>query len=132
MPARIHGLDALLERLPSLDRGELLALEAAWRTIDPDVRADAWRAARTAARRLGREGALDDALDGVTRWATELANLTGQEGGAGLAELTIAHQRRAAAPPILDAVAGLASWDLLTDAEREALVGPWLSVASPD
>ncbi len=116
----------LLEELPYLDRGGLLALAGAQRR-DRVARRAAWRAVEgAAARDDGRD--LDRLRHEVAAWATRLGAIVGDEAGSGLADLMLADVRKAAAPTVLDAAVALLYRDDLSESDRAVLLGPWLSV----
>ena len=54
----------------------------------------------------------------------------GDEAGSGLADLMLADVRKAAAPTLLDAAAGLLYQDALSESDRTVLLDPWLSLTS--
>jgi len=75
----------LLEELPYLDRGELLALAGAQKE-NQVARCAAWRAVEAAA--LKDEGrGLDRLRHEVAAWATRLGAIVGDEAGSGVADL---------------------------------------------
>jgi len=127
---RMAEVADLLDRLPYLDRGDLLALAGAQHTRDLARRA-AWQAieAAAAAQDGGRD--LDRLRSEVGAWATRLGAIVGDEAGTGLADLMLADVRRAAAPAVLDAAAALMFGDDLPDPDRATLLAPWLSVTGP-
>lgn len=127
MMGSVGELADLFARLSSLDLGELRALAAARATADP-VRDRAWNRIREVVGREHLERDLDRVRDEVTRWATHLVAITGQEAGSGMTELDLSHARRQAAPAVLDAAAALLLDDRLSEAERQALAGPWRDV----
>lgn len=117
-------LDALFDRLPGLDRGELFALAGAHGSRDA-AREDAWTAARKVVTDDHLERALDRLRSEVGAWATHLGSITGQEAGSGLSDLLMADARRAAAPAVLDAAVALLLGDRLPERDSEALLRPW-------
>lgn len=117
-------LDALFDRLPGLDRGELFALAGAHGSRD-SAREDAWAAVRRAVSADHLERDLDRLRSEVGAWATHLGSITGQEAGSGLSDLFMADARRAAAPAVLDAAVALLLGARLEDHERAVLLGPW-------
>jgi hypothetical protein len=124
--ARTDEVADLLDELPYLDRGQLLALAGAQKKNQVARRA-AWRAIKdTAAQDGGRD--LDRLRHEVAVWATRLGAIVGDEAGTGLADLMLADVRKAAAPTVLDAAAALLYHDDLSESDRAILLGPWLSV----
>ena len=120
-------LDDLFDRLPGLDRGELLALAGAHRVKDP-AREEAWRAANKVVTADNVERDLDRLRTEVGAWATHLGSITGQEAGSGMSELVMADARRAAAPAVLDVAVAYLLEARLTERDRTALLRPWMRV----
>lgn len=117
-------LDELFDRLPGLDRGELLALAGAHHAKDP-AREDAWRAVHevVAADHVERE--LDRLRSEIGAWATHLGSITGQEAGSGMSDLLMADARHAAGPAVLDAAVAFLLGPGLPERDRTALLRPW-------
>lgn len=120
----------LLERLPFLGRGELMALAGA-QGPGAGARRAAWRSVEAVAGARDGGRMLDRLRGEVAAWATRLGSIVGDEAGTGLADLRLAELRRAAAPTVLDAAVALMLWEDLSDADRTALLAPWQSVMSP-
>ena len=120
-------LDALIARLPGLDRGELLALAAEHAAGDP-AREEAWRTVREAVTASHMERDLDRVRSEVAAWATHLSALTVQQLGSGLSDQLLAEARREAAPAVLDAAVAFLLGTTLPDQDRAALLRPWESV----
>lgn len=116
----------LLERLPYLGQGELMALAGA-HEAEGDARRAAWRAVEAAARARDGGRDLDRLRAEVTAWATRLDVIVGYETGT---SSQVVEARRAAAPAVLDAAAALLLADDLPEADRAVLLGPWHSVAA--
>ncbi len=119
----------LLEHLPYLGGGELMALAGA-HNAGAHARRAAWRSVEAAAQTQDGGRDLDRLRSEVAAWATRLGSIVGDEAGTGLADLRLAELRRAAAPTVLDAAAALLLADDLPDADRTVLLGPWRSVMS--
>jgi hypothetical protein len=117
----------LLDELPYLDRGELLALASAQKR-DQVARRAAWRAVESAAESDDGRRNLDRLRHDVAVWATRLGAIVGDEAGTGLVDLMLADVRKAAAPTILDAAAALMYADDLSEADRVVLLSPWVRV----
>jgi hypothetical protein len=124
---RMDDVAGLFDKLPYLDRGELLALAGAQKQ-QQEARRGAWRAVEEAASRRDGGRGLDRVRGEVASWATHLGAIVGDEAGSGLADLMLADVRRAAAPTILDAAAALLYQDDLTESDRSVLLAPWRSV----
>jgi hypothetical protein len=124
---RMDAVADLLEELPYLDRGDLLALSGAQKK-DQAARRAAWRAIEDAATAQDGGRGLDRLRNEVAAWATRLGAIVGDEAGSGLADLMLADVRKVAAPTVLDAAAALLYQDQLSESDRAVLLGPWLSV----
>ena len=114
----------LLEELPYLDRGELLALAGAQKQ-DQVARRAAWQAVEDAADAEDGRRTLDRVRHEVAAWATRLGAIVGDEVGSGLVDLMLADVRKAAAPTILDAAAALLYQDARSESDQAVLLGPW-------
>ena len=120
-------LEALIARLPFLDRGELLALAGERQPEDP-AREAAWESVREAISASHTEDELERLRSEVGAWATHLGAITGQEAGSGMSDLLMADARRAAATAVLDAAVALLLGARLSEQDRAALVRPWEDV----
>ncbi len=132
MAATAHALDQLMSELAYLDRGQLLALAAAWRGGSEAARIAAWDEVRAALRRSRREKALEQARDMILRWATRPDAITGQEAGAGIAEMLLTDVRRPAMPALIDAAAAILVADQLPADAWLVLIGPWQRAVDRD
>lgn len=122
-------VDALLERLETVDQGQALFL-ANLAGDDPERHA-AREAMIAAARRGHRERELHDAQHEVTRWVNMWFTGGFQISGYGR-DVTPGEAAVGAAPVILDAVGGLVVRDLLADVDFETLIGPWRMLDSKE
>jgi hypothetical protein len=121
-------VDALLERLETVDHGQALLLASLARD---DVATDAARDAMLdAARRGGREAQLERAQREVTRWVNTWFSGGFQLSGYGR-DITPAQAATDAAPVVLDAISALVVRDLLSPEDFEALIGPWRELDAP-
>ena len=118
-------VDALLERLETVDQGQALFL-AGLSADDPD-RAAARREMVAAARRGRRERELRRAQDEVKRWVNTWFSGGFQISGYGR-DVTPGEAAVGAAPVVLDAIGALVVRDLLQPDAFEALIGPWLEL----
>jgi len=119
-------LDALFDRLPRLDRGDLLALAAEHAEGDPEREA-AWETVRQVVSANHLEPGLDEVRVRVGTWATHLSALTVQQLGAGLSDQLLAEARREAAPAVLDAAVAFLLGAMIAEGQRAALLRPWES-----
>jgi hypothetical protein len=119
-------LDALFDRLPRLDRGDLLALAAEHAEGDPEREA-AWETVREVVSANHLEPGLDEVRVRVGTWATHLSALTVQQLGAGLSDQLLAEARREAAPAVLDAAVAFLLGAMIAEGQRAALLRPWES-----
>lgn len=122
-------VDALLERLESVDQGQALFL-ANLATDDAD-RGRARQAMLVAARRGGREKELQRAQREVTRWVNTWFSGGYQIAGYGR-DVTPGEAAVHAAPVVLDAVGALVVRDLLAADDVDALIGPWRELDAGD
>lgn len=126
--ARVFAVADVLDELPYLTHGELLALASAQKEQQIARRA-AWRRVEEAATWDGGRD-LDRLRAEVGAWATRLGAIVGDEAGTGLVDLTLADARRDAAPTILDAAVALLYQDELSEPDRAVLLEPWLSIVA--
>lgn len=115
-------VDALLERLETVDHGQALLL-AGLAGNEPE-RLRARGAIRDAARRGGRERELRAAQQEVTRWVNRWFSGGFQISGYGR-DITPAQAAVGAAPVVLDAIGAAVVDDLITPEEMEILTAPW-------
>jgi hypothetical protein len=118
-------VDALLERLETVDQGQALFL--ANLAGDDAERHAAREAMVTAAGRGGREKELHNAQDEVARWVNMWFTGGFQISGYGR-DVTPGEAAVGAAPVVLDAVGALVVRDLLPAEDFETLIGPWLEL----
>lgn len=115
-------VDALLERLETVDQGQALFLAGLAR--DDEATQAARNAMLDAARRGAREDVLDRAQREVTRWVNTWYAGGFQLSGYGR-DITPAQAATDAAPVVLDAISALVVRDLLSPDDFETLIGPW-------
>ena len=115
-------VDALLERLETVDQGQALLLAGLAR--DGEATQAARDAMIDAAKRGSREAELDRAQREVTQWVNMWFSGGFQLSGYGR-DITPAQAATDAAPVVLDAISALVVRDLLSPDEFETLIGPW-------
>lgn len=116
------AVDALLERLETVDHGQALFLASL--AGDDGERSSARRRLLEAARRAGRQRELDAAQREVTRWVNTWFSGGYQLSGYGR-DVTPGEAAVGAAPVVLDAVGALVARDLIPPDDFDALIGPW-------
>jgi hypothetical protein len=121
--------ETIITSLPFLDEQQVTMLQATWNGGDASIRQRAWRHGRHALVAQGQEHTLEVAQEAVGRWLRDQA--TGLVGRsyqvyAGFSNQTRLDARIGAAPAILDAVLATLLHDVLTEDERDELIGPWL------
>jgi hypothetical protein len=123
------SLERLLQVVPSLDAAQLLEISAAHQHVSRAVLAEARDAAADVAR---AEGLLEElqALQGtIIQWAAaQLAPSSRFTGERPMDLPVLADLRQQAQPALLDAATALYLGELLTDDDRDALLGPVDSV----
>ena len=122
------AVDALLERLETVDQGQALFLAGLAR--DDAALQAAREAMLDAARRGRREAELDRAQREVTRWVNTWFSGGFQISGYGR-DITPAQAATEAAPVVLDAVSALVVRDLLQPDDFETLIGAWRELDAP-
>jgi hypothetical protein len=115
-------VDALLERLETVDQGQALFLAGLARD-DEEIQA-ARDAMLDVARRGAREAELERAQREVTRWVNRWYSGGFQLSGYGR-DITPAEAATGAAPVVLDAVSALVVRDLISPEAFETLIGRW-------
>ncbi len=128
MSIEVVDVEGFLAELPRLDRGQLLAIEAAWESTDPAARAIAWTTVQGRAVASGREKDLERGREAIVHWASTPEAITGQESGTRL-DLLLTDLRRRAAPALIDAAAAVLLGDALDEGTRDVLLSPWRSRA---
>jgi hypothetical protein len=121
-------VDAMLERLESVDQGQAMLLASL--ATDDDARRAARRAMVDAARRGGREKELHRAQDEIRDWVNGWFSGGFQISGYGR-DVTPGEAAVGAAPVVLDAIGALVVRDLLETDAFELLIGPWLELDAP-
>ena len=127
-------IDVLLDELLRLSDAELRLLNLGWQEVLPQDRDSAWQTVRAVVRREPGKELMERAQDRLAKWVKNSATWTGfgfGEVATGTGSgMNMADVRREAIPAVLDAVGEIIAEAELTDAQKEALLGPWLSVVS--
>ncbi len=125
-------LVAFLQTLPELDRGELLALSAAYRSSDAQDRDAARAVVREVVDRLRCAPTLDSVEQEILHWAeTEGAGSGVYAFATPGGDLLLADLRKQAAPALLDAAAVLVVGNALDAVSRRVLLAPWRDTGRP-
>jgi hypothetical protein len=121
---RALDLAGLLEMLPFLDSGDLLAIDAAYREADSGPLADARAAAATAADEQGLTEELDRLQGSIVQWAGSSIFQNAAYPFAGMSDRMLREARMAAVPALVDAATALLLEDALGDDDRALLLDP--------
>ncbi|MEP7378445.1 MAG: hypothetical protein ABI725_02685 [Chloroflexota bacterium] len=120
-------VDQLFDRFERMPDAELIMLRSVWETEDPTAREEAWTMVKAALRTNRRDKLLDDARNRIASWVNNypprgtFPDATGQMSLSGLDQASV---RKAAIPPMLDAVAATIADDSLSQDERWVLLKP--------
>ena len=113
---------------------ELMLLRAAWEEQDGSARGDAWDTVKAAISQHRLQGLLDDARNRLSSWvnnypaAMVMGDVPATLSGSGMDPGSI---RKAAIPPMLDAIAATIAADWLSPAEQTVLLEPLGAIALP-
>jgi hypothetical protein len=121
------ALDRFFTLLDHLDQSRLMQLQAMARVANRAERDEAWKEVRRAAEANGLLDAIQQVRDRVFQWAGRGTNVPPLQPVPVDFEMLVT-TRMGAAGPLVDAAAAIALGDLLDEASREILVGPWLAV----
>src|SRR5687767_4204466 len=117
-------VDRLFDRFERMTDAEFMLLRTVWEEQDPGLRQGAWASVKATVKQRGRESQLNDARNRIASWVNNYAAPLGMGdvpmnfAGSGMDPGSI---RRAAIPPMLDAVAATIAADGLS-AEDQALL----------
>ena len=101
-------VDRLFDRFERMTDAEFMLLRTVWEEQDPGLRQDAWASVKATVKQRGRESQLNDARNRIASWVNNYAaplamgDVPMNFAGSGMDPGSI---RRAAIPPMLDAVA---------------------------
>lgn len=120
-------VDQLFDRFERMGDAEFIMLRSVWEGEDPRAREEAWTLVKVALRASRRDKMLDDARNRIASWVNNypprgtFPDATGQMSLSGLDQASV---RKAAFPPILDAVAATIADNGLNQDERWVLLKP--------
>jgi hypothetical protein len=125
-------VDQLFDRFEHMPDAELLMLRSAWEGQDAAAREEAWTMVKVALRTHRRDGMLKDARDRLAAWVNNypprgtFPDATGQMSLSGMDQASV---RKAAIPPMLDAIAATIADSDLSQEDRWALLKPIEAIA---
>src|SRR5574338_1081351 len=120
-------VDQLFDRFERMTDAELMILRSVWEGEDHTAREEAWTLVKVALRTSRRDRMLDEARNRIASWVNNypsrgtFPDATGQMSLSGLDQASV---RKAAIPPMLDAVAATICGDGLGQDERWVLLKP--------
>jgi hypothetical protein len=120
-------IDQLFDRFERMTDAEFMMLRSVWEAEDPRAREAAWTMVKVALRSTRRDRLLDDARNRIASWVNNypprgtFPDATGQMSLSGLDQASV---RKAAIPPMLDAVAATLADNGLNQDDRWVLLKP--------
>jgi hypothetical protein len=120
-------VDQLFDRFEHMSDAEFMMLRSAWEGEDPRAREGAWTMVKVALRASKRDKMLDEARNRIASWVNNypprgtFPDATGQMSMSGLDQASV---RKAAIPPMLDAVAATIADNGLNQDDRWVLLKP--------
>lgn len=120
-------VDLLFDRFERMSDAEFMMLRSVWEGEDPTAREEAWTMVKAALRANRRDKMLDEARNRIASWVNNypprgtFPDATGQMSLSGLDQASV---RKAAIPPMLDAVAATIADDGLNQDDRWVLLKP--------
>ena len=124
-------VDRLFDRFERMTDAEFMLLRSAWEEQDPAARQGAWEWVKATVKERGRESLLNDARDRIASWVDNystpmaMGDVPMSFAGSGMDPGSI---RRAAIPPMLDAIAATVAADGLDQDARWELLKPYESI----
>jgi hypothetical protein len=115
-------LDAFFDSLDHLGEIELLAMAAAWRSVDRATHGRAWAAVRAAGDRDGVSDEIGRVRDLALAWATRGSNVPPYQINN---EPTWAREKLQAQEAVVDAALAIALGDRLDHRTSDELLAPW-------
>lgn len=125
-------VDRLFERFERLTDTELMLLRSVWEEQDQSAREQAWTTVKASIQESRTQGLLDHARDRVAAWVNNypapmaMGDVPAMPSGSGMDPGSI---RKAAIPPMLDAVAATIAADGLSPNEQTLLLEPLAALA---
>lgn len=120
-------VDRLFDRFERMTDAEFMLLRTVWDQQDATARQEAWTMVKVALRRHRREEMLDSARDRIAAWVNNYSapiawgDVQATFIGSGMDPASI---RKAAIPPMLDAVAATIAADGLSAEDQALLLEP--------
>jgi hypothetical protein len=125
-------LDMLLDRVARLSDTDLMVLRSIWDEADAVERKEAWKSVKRVVNGRDRQELLERGQSRLSAWVNNYLSAAAVEYGNFLINprsgMDAATVRRAALPPLLDAVAATVAADGLTGEERRVLLEPLASL----
>jgi hypothetical protein len=115
-------LDAFLGSLDHLGEVEILAMTAAWRSVDRSTHERAWAAVRAVGERDGLSDEIGRVRDLAMAWATRGSNTPPYQVNN---EPTWAREKLDAQEAVVDAALAIALGDRLDRRTSDGLLAPW-------
>jgi hypothetical protein len=125
-------VDRLFDRFERMTDAELMLLRSVWEEQDPSTREQAWTLVKATLRGSRTQSMLDRARDRVAAWLNNypapmaMGDVPAMLNGSGMDPGSI---RRAALPPMLDAIAATIAADGLSPDEQTLLLEPLAALA---
>lgn len=127
-------VDRLFDRFERMNDTELMLLRSVWEEEDESARELAWTVVKATLRGSRTQGLLDHARDRLAAWVNNypapmaMGDVPAMLNGSGMDPSSI---RKAAIPPMLDAVAATIAADGLSPDDQTLLLEP-LAALAPD
>jgi hypothetical protein len=125
-------VDRLFDRFERMTDAELMILRSVWDAQLPSAREEAWTMVKVALRQHRRDGLLTDARNRIAAWVNNYSYRLAFPDTLGAASLSGMDQgsiRKAAIPPMLDAIAATIAADGLSPSEQTLLLEPLAALA---
>jgi hypothetical protein len=126
------AIGRLFDRFERMTDAELLLLRSVWSEQDATAREQAWTTAKATLRARRRDAMLGDARDRLASWVNNypasmvIGDVPASFQGSGMDPGSI---RKAAIPPMLDAIAATIAADGLSPNEQTLLLEPLAALA---
>jgi hypothetical protein len=131
--AELQGrVDQLFDRFERMTDAEFMLLRSVWEEQDPSPREQAWSTVKATLRARRTQGLLDQARNRVAAWLNNypaqlaMGDVPVMITGSGMDPGSI---RKAALPPMLDAIAATIASDGLSASEQTVLLEPLAALA---
>ena len=125
-------MDQLFDRFGRMTDTELMLLRSVWEEQDGSAREQAWTMVKQTLRGSRTQGLLDQARDRIAAWVNNypaqmaMGDVPAMISGSGMDPGSI---RKAAIPPMLDAIAATIAADGLSPDEQTLLLEPLAALA---